>query len=946
MMQVREIDRFEINRIFQESKQTFNNLEFVYTQFNHIHNLVKKEILYTKEEIAEKELRDIRHKIRYGYREEDEIKNESQKVLNATGIRLDTDYIIDQTNILKEIYLHQKHSWIIDILERESVLSEYKDLLNGFPKSNMLWGLQWRFTRKSKKEELQNKINKLESLNENYEEISEKVTNDLLPALDITPDELWRKFKSDKETFYSSLKSLHDVEVSPVSREDYYNQKIIHSDLNIFYLSAQSAFQQKKESRDIVIELIKEESKEEIKNELLNTSLDEFSRLYPDHGLRLNLLAQNGIETVAEMADYPSFYSISGIGFKTNERIKIALNHYKEEVYKSIGFQFNTEIKPKNHIKIIRNLYFRVNHRELYKNIEQLELNFQQIKFMSILDDINIRSEWSFQQLAKNEHIMSEHNKKVKKLNDFENRNHANILNFLEHNKEVSKLEEKEIWSNFNANAADYYAILERDFGVGSSSVESTIKKSGLSELIIEQIKNFKLNEEGLNATLRSWQDFGAKYALLQKKVLIGDEMGLGKTLISIAAMTHLVAEEGKTHFLVICPASIMTNWERELAKFSSLKVFRTHGNYRNEVLNEWKKNGGVAITTFETSLVLDFENVYPIDMITVDEAHYIKNPDAKRTKGVRELTDKSTYAIYLTGTPLENKVVEMTEIIRPLESSIAKEVQKPRMTVSANDYRKKVAPVYLRRTKKDVSLELPPLIQIEEWEEFGDEEFKEYRDAVANGKFMRMRRAAWTGGTKEKSPKLQRLLELTNEAYENDSKVIVFTFFRDVITTVVEALGDRVVEPIHGGVPINQRQEIIDEFRDSKTKNVLVAQINTAAHGLNIQFANTIIFCEPQIKPSLESQAVARAYRMGQVDNVFVYRLLTVNSIDELMMDMLGNKQALFDQFADRSHLQDELIGLEEKEDKDSKNIQTKIIDLEAERLNIERVSKEIETV
>ena len=263
-MQVREIDRFEINRIFQESKQTFNNLEFVYTQFNHIHNLVKKEILYTKEEIAEKELRDIRHKIRYGYREEDEIKNESQKVLNATGIRLDTDYIIDQTNILKEIYLHQKHSWIIDILERESVLSEYKDLLNGFPKSNMLWGLQWRFTRKSKKEELQNKINKLESLNENYEEISEKVTNDLLPALDITPAELWRKFKSDKETFYSSLKSLHDVEVSPVSREDYYNQKIIHSDLNIFYLSAQSAFQQKKESRDIVIELIKEESKEEI----------------------------------------------------------------------------------------------------------------------------------------------------------------------------------------------------------------------------------------------------------------------------------------------------------------------------------------------------------------------------------------------------------------------------------------------------------------------------------------------------------------------------------------------------------------------------------------------------------------------------------------------------------------------------------------------------------
>jgi len=164
--------------------------------------------------------------------------------------------------------------------------------------------------------------------------------------------------------------------------------------------------------------------------------------------------------------------------------------------------------------------------------------------------------------------------------------------------------------------------------------------------------------------------------------------------------------------------------------------------------------------------------------------------------------------------------------------------------------------------------------------------------------------------------------------------KVIVFTFFRDVIETVVEALGESAVDPIHGDVPIQKRQEIIDEFRESDTKNVLVAQINTAAHGLNIQFANTIIFCEPQIKPSLETQAVARAYRMGQVDNVFVYRLLTVNSIDEIMMEMLGNKQALFDEFADRSHLMEEFKEIN-KTEKD-RNIQNKIIDLESTRLGI----------
>ena len=96
--------------------------------------------------------------------------------------------------------------------------------------------------------------------------------------------------------------------------------------------------------------------------------------------------------------------------------------------------------------------------------------------------------------------------------------------------------------------------------------------------------------------------------------------------------------------------------------------------------------------------------------------------------------------------------------------------------------------------------------------------ELEEYKNAVANGKFMRMRRAAWTGGTPSESPKLKRLVELTEEAYQNGNKVIIFTFFRDVIETVIETLGDRAVEPIHGGVPIGLRQDIIDDFRDSKT--------------------------------------------------------------------------------------------------------------------------------
>lgn len=930
-MDTQQIDPTKINEIHKMSDEIYNNISSAAKEITQINYLAKKEIRQTKLEIAK-----------------DELKEQSDEIFAETDMQLSPEYITNQSNILKDLYLQNNYKELLGTLNDATLFAEYEKAIESLPKNYKLWGVVWRLTRAKKKEEIFKKVEKVQALNEKFGSINQELTNELLPDLELSNEQLWEDFEANEEEYYSGLQKLYGVNKASISKEDFKEHQNTYNDLKEFYSLGEIAFQRYQESFQRVKNLIRKENEEQLEQELHLTSLDDFRKLYPDSSLRLQLLAQSGIRTVGEMDEYPSFLSISGVGNVTNEKIKFALHHYKEEVNQSLGLHFEPESKTKNHTEILRNLYLRVNDKQLNKDMEKIELQMNQMNLYSLLNEVFIRSEWSMQQLDKNELLMEEHQNKVMKLADFATRSTPIIQEFVNQLREILKLTEDEIWSNFNTNAADYYAVLERDFGVGSANVEDTIKRSGLSEEIIRDIKKFELNEEGLNATLRSWQDFGAKYSLIQKKVLIGDEMGLGKTLISIAGMTHLSMEDAKNKFLVICPASIMTNWERELEKFSDLKVYRTHGNYRDSLLEAWKETGGVAITTYETSLVLDFEDMDSIDMITVDEAHYVKNPDAKRTKGVRELTRKSEYALYLTGTPLENKVSEMTEIIRPLNASIAQSIRKPRVSIHANKYRKKIAPVYLRRTKEDVSLELPPLTQIEEWEEFGDEEFEEYKDAVAHGKFMRMRRAAWVGGTPSKSPKLERLLELTNEAYENDNKVIVFTFFRDVISTVVDALGERVVEPIHGGVPVGQRQEIIDEFRESDTKNVLVAQINTAAHGLNIQFANTIIFCEPQIKPSLESQAVARAYRMGQVDNVFVYRLLTVNSIDELMMEMLGNKQALFDQFADRSYLQEELAGGEETEDKKSENIQSKIIDLESARLNIERVSedeKEVES-
>jgi len=939
-MDTQYLDRKEINEIYEKSKVIYKSISSAHKKINRIHRDAKIELDNIINEIAKVELDEEKNRVHRSLSSGTDRNAKLKEIKNKTDIRLSLHSAQKQRTILKELYLEQNYGELVKKIRDESLITTYQSARKKYPKTNRLWNFAWRFYGKRKKQKLLESIEKVKLLNNQFGLLEKDISSHFNPLLNITEDELWEDFQANKNNYYEKLTEVHGVRIAKISKEDFEEHEKRHSELVEFQAQAEIAFQKNNKAVRDIEELIIEIKRKQVNSELEDTTLDEFSQLYSDASLRLNLLAQWGISTVGEMNRYYSFMFIDGIGPKTSNRLYEVLSHYKSEVEKLIGLNFDPTKKTDHHTEVLKKLYIKVNHKELDKELNQIKLQYYHLPFNNVLENIFVRSEWAMQQLAKNEVLAEEHNNQTIKLNDFVNRHSPTIQEYLNTLEETMKLDKESIWSNFNANAADYYAILEKEFGIGSANVNDTIKRSGLSEEIIESIKNTELNEDGLNATLRSWQDFGAKYSLIQKKVLIGDEMGLGKTLISIAAMVHLTGEENKSKFLVICPASIMTNWERELNKFSKLKVYRAHGPKRDHVLEAWKHAGGVAITTYSTASTLNFASVDEIDMITVDEAHYVKNPSARRTKTIRQLTEKSKYGLYLTGTPLENKVEEMTEVIKPLSPAIAQEVASPRMIINANQYRKKIAPVYLRRTKKDVSLELPLLNQIEEWLEFGDGEFEQYKREVANGQFMRMRRVAWTGGTRAESPKLNRLIELVNEAVENGNKIIVFSYFRDVIQIIEEALGNIAVGSIHGSVPVGQRQELIDEFRDSKTKNVLIAQVNTAAYGLNIQFANTIIFCEPQIKPSLESQAVARAYRMGQVNNVFVYRLLTLDSIDELMMDMLGNKQALFDQFADRSHLQEELEGIEETEEKEMKKTQSKIIDLESARLNIKRES------
>jgi SNF2 family DNA or RNA helicase len=294
---------------------------------------------------------------------------------------------------------------------------------------------------------------------------------------------------------------------------------------------------------------------------------------------------------------------------------------------------------------------------------------------------------------------------------------------------------------------------------------------------------------------------------------------------------------------------------------------------------------------------IIDFN----FGIMVVDEAHFVKNPQAKRTQALLTAAGKTSRILYMTGTPLENRVDEMCFLVGCLREDIAKKLAGMMTLRATGKFKEELAPVYLRRVRDDVLTELPDLIESEDWLEATREEIAAYYEAVNEGNFMAMRRISWHVDA-ENSTKAGRLLEICDEARDEGRKVIVFSFFIDTLNKICALLGERALGPITGAISTAARQEMIDEFAAAEDGKVLVAQVQAGGVGLNVQSASVVIFAEPQIKPSLENQAISRAYRMGQVRDVQVHRLLCVNSIDERMMEILRTKQEEFDTYAEES--------------------------------------------
>lgn len=472
-----------------------------------------------------------------------------------------------------------------------------------------------------------------------------------------------------------------------------------------------------------------------------------------------------------------------------------------------------------------------------------------------------------------------------------------------------NSIDADEVWEDFRQNSIDYYNILDELLpGVlGNGDLEY-----GLPEELAREIQEECFFPDGLLCELRRYQEWGVKYILHQKVALLGDEMGLGKTIQAIAVMVSL-RNTGETHFMVVCPASVLANWCREIMKHSKLKVIKIHGAGRSNALKAWIKSGGVAVTTYETTAYLKIDEQVDIGLLTVDEAHYIKNQNAARSKNVRALCEKCERILFMTGTALENKVDEMVSLVQVLRPDIARELEYLKTFHTAPKFREKLAPVYFRRKQSDVNNELPEKIEKRDYCILQPEEKEAYENAVLCKSYMEARRISWMMEDLEKSSKAMQLKDIVEEAMEENRKVIVFSFFLDTVHKVKALFGDKCTNPITGSISPERRQEIIDEFTEKPNKWVLVAQIQSGGTGLNIQAASVVVICEPQMKPSIENQAIARAHRMGQSRTVIVHRLLCENTIEERMIQRLEEKQKVFDEFADKSVAADETLEIDD---------------------------------
>ena len=456
----------------------------------------------------------------------------------------------------------------------------------------------------------------------------------------------------------------------------------------------------------------------------------------------------------------------------------------------------------------------------------------------------------------------------------------------------------------------------------------------GINELPKEEVEYPKLN-----ATLRDYQKYGYKWLKYLTDNNLGaclaDDMGLGKTLQAIALLSNL-HEEKKKKSMVIMPKSLIYNWENEIKKFSpKLKVGVYYGINRD--FSSLKKVD-VILTTYGT-IRNDIENLLEqkFDLLVLDESQNIKNINSQTTKAVLLLNAKKRIA--LSGTPIENNLLELYSLFRFLNpemfgsvqrftNSYILPIQKYSDTSTIEELKKKIYPFLLRRVKKEVLEDLPDKIEKLVYVDMNDEHRRFYeerrryyysllqKNTSSQGNFDKffvlqaineLRHIVSSPELETKkiiSSKKEVLIENVIEAIENNHKVLVFVNYLSSIESICDSLKENKIKYLKMTGQTKDRQNLVDKFQSDSRYKVFVMTLKTGGVGLNLVSADTIFIYDPWWNTTVENQAIDRAYRLGQDKTVFAYKMIMRNTIEEKILKLQEIKNKLLDDLISEDNL------------------------------------------
>ncbi|OCT15609.1 helicase [Paenibacillus pectinilyticus] len=463
---------------------------------------------------------------------------------------------------------------------------------------------------------------------------------------------------------------------------------------------------------------------------------------------------------------------------------------------------------------------------------------------------------------------------------------------------------------------------------------------------------------QGLRAELRGYQHQGYTWLTYLRKFGLGaclaDDMGLGKTVQFITYLLHHkpVSEQPA---LLICPTSVLGNWQKELARFApELNVMLHYGKGRlsGGALDDALQGIDIVLTSYTTAL-MDQETLQPYmwSSLCLDEAQNIKNAQNKQSAAIRSLN--AVHRIALTGTPIENRLSELWSIYdflnpgylgnqRGFQIRFANPIEKHQDTERTAQLQQLVKPFMLRRKKKDpaIQLDLPDKLEMKVYINLTAEQGAMYEQTVKDlmermQKLEGMeRKGAILGAltqlkqlcdhpmllTKEaelaeemvqnedgrealvlRSAKLERLVAMVDELRDEGDSCLIFTQYVGMGRMLANVLSAQRREPVfylNGSTPKQERDRMIERFQaaDGEGPNIFVLSLKAGGVGLNLTAANHVFHFDRWWNPAVENQATDRAYRMGQTRNVQVHKFISLGTLEERIDEMLESKMSLSD--------------------------------------------------